>query len=97
MLFIATIPIAMPSSFAVANSVEAKVLSRDHVLVSDLSGIQEAANLDVLLVDKTVTITENKPVVVTFTNLSDLPDETVRAYSAFACDQQHLVSSIKLF
>ena len=89
MLFIATIPIAMPSSFAVANSVEAKVLSRDHVLVSDLSGIQEAANLDVLLVDKTGTITENKPVVVTFTNLSDLPDETVRAYSAFACDQQH--------
>lgn len=64
MLFIATIPIAMPSSFAVANSVEAKVLSQQNILVSDLTGIQEAANLNLLLVDKTGTITADQPTVV---------------------------------
>ena len=52
MLFIATIPIAMPSSFAVANSVEARELSRKRILVCELTGIQEAANLNLLLVDK---------------------------------------------
>ncbi|KRM11963.1 cadmium- manganese-transporting P-type ATPase [Paucilactobacillus suebicus DSM 5007 = KCTC 3549] len=77
MLFIATIPIAMPSSFAVANSVEASVLSHADILVSDLSGIQDAANLDVLLIDKTGTITKNRPEVIKFVNLSSLTNQTV--------------------
>lgn len=89
MLFIATIPIAMPSSFAVANSVEAKVLSQKHVLVSDLTGIQEAANLDLLLVDKTGTITANQPQVVQFTNLSALSDATLIQLAASATDPRH--------
>lgn len=88
MLFIATIPIAMPSSFAVANSVEAKALSDRHILVSDLVGIQEAATLDVLLVDKTGTLTQNRPTVVAFKNLSALPDATVATAAALATDRQ---------
>ncbi|WDF82115.1 HAD-IC family P-type ATPase [Lacticaseibacillus pabuli] len=88
MLVIATIPIAMPSSFAVANSVEAKVLSQQHILVSDLTGIQEAANMNVLLVDKTGTITANKPSVVGFHNLSDHPDTEVVQMALTATDQR---------
>jgi H+-transporting ATPase len=60
-LFIATIPISMPSSFAVANSLEAQNLAKDHVLVTGLTGIQEAASMNVLLVDKTGTLTNNRP------------------------------------
>jgi len=60
-LFIATIPISMPSSFIVANSLEAHNLAREHVLITGLSGIQEAASMNVLLVDKTGTITNNRP------------------------------------
>ncbi|KRL81559.1 E1-E2 family cation-transport ATPase [Secundilactobacillus paracollinoides DSM 15502 = JCM 11969] len=89
MLFIATIPIAMPSSFAVANAVEAKVLSQHHVLVSDLTGIQEAANLNLLLVDKTGTITANKPSVVAFQNTSTLTDDEVLALAVGATDERH--------
>ncbi|WP_155285966.1 HAD-IC family P-type ATPase [Lacticaseibacillus zhaodongensis] len=89
MLFIATIPIAMPSSFAVANSVEAKVLSKHNVLVSDLTGIQEAANTNLLLVDKTGTITTNKPEVVAFYNLSQLADQNVMQLAASATDQRN--------
>lgn len=89
MLFIATIPIAMPSSFAVANSVEAKVLSTKRVLVSDLTGIQEAANMNVLLVDKTGTITANKPAVVAFYNWSTLPDADVTQLAISAADTRN--------
>lgn len=88
MMVIATIPIAMPSSFAVANSVEAKVLSKQHVLVSDLTGIQEAANMNLLLSDKTGTITANKPSVVDFTNLSARSDEEVIRLALTATDQR---------
>ncbi|AEV96003.1 HAD-IC family P-type ATPase [Pediococcus claussenii] len=88
MLFIATIPIAMPSSFAVANSVEAKELSKHAILVSDLVGIQEAANVNLLLVDKTGTITTNKPEVVLFKNLSKYPDQIVVDWAVHATDFQ---------
>lgn len=88
MLVIATIPIAMPSSFAVANSVEAKVLSGQQILVSDLTGIQEAANMNLLLVDKTGTITANKPSVVGYYNLSARPDGEVLQLALTATDQR---------
>lgn len=89
MLFIATIPIAMPSSFAVANSVEAKVLSKQQILVSELTGIQNAAELDVLLVDKTGTLTQNRPTVVAMSNLSTRPTAEIAQLAVLACDQQH--------
>lgn len=60
MMFIASIPVAMPSTFTLSNSFEATRLSKEGVLTSDLTGIQDAANLNLLLLDKTGTITENK-------------------------------------
>ncbi|EKB5511873.1 HAD-IC family P-type ATPase [Listeria monocytogenes] len=89
MLFIATIPIAMPSSFSVANSVEAKKLSKKNILVSDLTGIQEAANMNLLLVDKTGTITSNKPLVVAFYNLSKYSDQNVVQLAVSATDKRN--------
>lgn len=71
-LFVATIPISMPSSFAVANSLEAGSLSKKGVLVSGLTGIQEAGSMNVLLMDKTGTITKNKPVVDEIISLNGL-------------------------
>ncbi|GKT03745.1 HAD-IC family P-type ATPase [Furfurilactobacillus entadae] len=63
-LIIATIPVSMPASFTVANAVEAQVLARENILATGLSGIQEAGTMDVLLVDKTGTLTENKQALV---------------------------------
>lgn len=71
-LFVATIPISMPSSFAVANSLEAGILSKKGVLVSGLTGIQEAGSMNVLLMDKTGTITKNKPEVNDIISLNGL-------------------------
>lgn len=72
MMFIASIPVAMPSTFAVSNSFEAKRLSAKGVLTSDLTGIQDAANIDVLLLDKTGTITQNATSVSSWTDMSDM-------------------------
>lgn len=86
MMFIASIPVAMPSTFALSNSFEATRLSKEGVLTSDLTGIQDAANLNLLLLDKTGTITENKTAVASFTNFSQESDEAVLALTGLALD-----------
>ncbi|ERL65201.1 HAD-IC family P-type ATPase [Schleiferilactobacillus shenzhenensis] len=89
-LFIATIPVAMPSSFTVANSVEASRLAKEKILVSGLTGIQEAASLDVLLVDKTGTLTQDRTALAAVTPLvpATYDDAAVLTLAAAACDPQ---------
>lgn len=89
MMFIASIPVAMPSTFALSNSFEATRLSKEGVLTSDLTGIQDAANLNLLLLDKTGTITENKTAVASFANFSKLSDEEILALTSLAIDQRN--------
>ncbi|MBP2057030.1 magnesium-transporting ATPase (P-type) [Lactobacillus colini] len=88
MMFIASIPVAMPSTFALSNSFEATRLSKEGILTSDLTGIQDAANLNLLLLDKTGTITENKTAVSTWKNLSDLSNSNVLALIGSATDKR---------
>lgn len=88
MMFIASIPVAMPSTFALSNSFEATRLSKEGILTSDLTGIQDAANLNLLLLDKTGTITENKTAVSTWTNFSSLPNDKVLALTGAATDKR---------
>lgn len=89
MMFIASIPVAMPSTFALSNSFEATRLSKEGVLTSDLTGIQDAANLNLLLLDKTGTITENKTAVANWTNFSNLDDKNVLELASAATDQRN--------
>lgn len=89
MMFIASIPVAMPSTFAISNSFEAKRLSKEGVLTSDLTGIQDAANLNLILLDKTGTITENKTAVSSLTNLSSLSDSEVLQFAEAATDKRN--------
>lgn len=88
MMFIASIPVAMPSTFALSNSFEATRLSKEGVLTSDLTGIQDAANLNLLLLDKTGTITENKTAVSQWDNFSNLPNNEVLALVGAATDKR---------
>lgn len=85
-LFIATIPISMPSSFVVANSLEAKNLAKEHVLVTGLTGIQEAASLEVVLVDKTGTLTNNRPEVAELVAFEPLDEAALLRLAAAASD-----------
>ena len=54
-----------------------------------LTGIQNEANLNLLLLDKTGTITENKTAVAAWTDLSDLPDKDVLALAGAATDKRN--------
>ena len=67
-ILIASVPVALPTTFTVAQAVGAVELSRDGrgVLVTRLSAVQEAASMDVLCTDKTGTLTLNQ------LNLEDL-------------------------
>ncbi|MDI6720694.1 MAG: HAD-IC family P-type ATPase [Methanomicrobiales archaeon] len=62
-LVIATIPVSMPASFTVANAQEARTLGKEGVLVTGLVAIQEAASMEVLCVDRTGTLTQNRLMV----------------------------------
>jgi len=89
MMFIASIPVAMPSTFALSNSFEATRLSKEGVLTSDLTAIQDTANLNLLLLDKTGTITENKTAVASWNNFSDLDNKEVLELAGAATDQRN--------
>ncbi|RMC48947.1 HAD-IC family P-type ATPase [Lactobacillus sp. ESL0228] len=89
MMFIASIPVAMPSTFALSNSFEATRLSKEGVLTSDLTGIQDAANLNLILLDKTGTITENKTAVSQWINFSELDDNIILQLASAAVDQRN--------
>ncbi len=89
-LVIATVPISMPASFTVANALEARSLAKEGVLVTGLTALQEAASIQVLCVDKTGTLTENRPVLSEITALSTETENEVLRYAAACCDSSSL-------
>lgn len=86
-LVTATLPITMPAAFIVANAVEARVLAKEGVLVTGLSAVQEAATMDVLCVDKTGTLTQNRQSVTAVIPLSEISEEEILAMAKTACDE----------
>ena len=53
-------PVALPAVMTIVQSVGAAELARKNVLVTRLDSIEDAASIDVLCLDKTGTITQNK-------------------------------------
>lgn len=86
-LVTATVPVTMPAAFTVANAVEARRLAKDGVLVTGLSAIQEAAVMDVLCIDKTGTLTQNRQSVTAVRALSGEAGNDILAWAAAACDE----------
>jgi len=59
-LAVASIPVALPAVLSVTMAVGAVSISRYKAIVSNLSAIEELASIDVLCIDKTGTLTQNK-------------------------------------
>jgi len=59
-LLLASVPVALPATFALASALGAHELARQGILTTHLSAIEEAAGMDVLCTDKTGTITLNQ-------------------------------------
>ena len=60
MLLIASVPVALPATFTLAEALGTQELAHQGVLVTRLSAIEDAAAMDVLASDKTGTITKNE-------------------------------------
>lgn len=56
---LATIPVALPATFALAAAIAARSLTQRGVLPTRLSAVDEAASIDLLCADKTGTLTQN--------------------------------------
>jgi len=61
---IGAVPVALPAVLTIVQAVGAMELSKRQVLVTRLDSIEDAASMDVLCLDKTGTITQNKLSIV---------------------------------
>ena len=85
-LLIASVPVALPSTFTLATALGSRELAGSGVLVTRLSAIEEAAAMDVLCADKTGTITENRLEVAVVTAFSSRGEDEVLHLAALASD-----------
>jgi H+-transporting ATPase len=86
-LLVASVPVALPATFTVAQAVGAQALARRGVLVTRLSAIEEAAAMDVLASDKTGTLTENRLTVARLAPFPPYDDAQLLRFAALASDE----------
>ena len=86
-LLIASIPVALPATFALATALGAQELAKQGVLVTRLSAIEEAAAMDVLCCDKTGTITQNKLALAELHAYAPHTESDLLRLAALACDE----------
>lgn len=85
-LLVASVPVALPATFAIATALGARELSHQGVLVTHLSAIEEAAGMDVLCTDKTGTITENRLSVAALRPYAAPSEDELLRLAAMASD-----------
>ena len=81
------IPVALPAVLTIVQAVGATELVRKGVLVTRLDSIEDAASIDVLCLDKTGTITQNKLSVTETIPFAMYKQEDVITVSALASEQ----------
>lgn len=82
------VPVALPAVLTIVQSVGATQLARRGVLVTRLDSIEDAASIDVLCLDKTGTITQNKLAVGEVIPFDGFTSEDVMRMAALASQEQ---------
>lgn len=82
------VPVALPAVLTIVQSVGATELSRKGVLVTRLDSIEDAASIDVLCLDKTGTITQNRLSVTDSVPFSRYKKEDVIAIAAVGSKEE---------
>jgi magnesium-transporting ATPase (P-type) len=83
-LLMSAVPVALPVMFTVSMAVGSMELGRRGVLVTHLSAIEDAANMDVLCADKTGTLTMNQLSLTGALPESGVPENDVVRAGAWA-------------
>ncbi|MDE1988433.1 MAG: plasma-membrane proton-efflux P-type ATPase, partial [Patescibacteria group bacterium] len=87
-LVIAGIPIALPAVMAVILSVGASGLAKKMVVVRRLSALQDLANVNLLLTDKTGTLTKNQIKIVNIISYQeDLNEDDISELAGYAASK----------
>lgn len=85
-LLLASVPVALPAAFALAGALGAQHLAGRGILTARLSSVTAAAEMDVLCVDKTGTITRNQLAVAAITPRPDISEAEVLRLAVGASD-----------
>lgn len=85
---IGAVPVALPAVLTIVQSVGAMELARKAVLVTRLDSIEDTASMDVLCLDKTGTITQNRLSVVDVTPFSGFDKENVVMIAGLASKEE---------
>ena len=82
------VPVALPAVFAVVLAVGATELAKKGVLVTRLDSIEDAASMEILCLDKTGTITQNKLSVTDPTPFAGYKKEDVATIASLASKEE---------
>ena len=82
------IPVALPAVLTIVQAVGAMELAKEGVLVTRLDSIEDAASIDVVCLDKTGTITQNRLSVVEVIPFSGYKKEDVALIAALASEEE---------
>ena len=82
------IPVALPAVLTIVQAVGAMELAKEGVLVTRLDSIEDAASIDIVCLDKTGTITQNKLSVVEVIPFSGYKKEDVALIAALASEEE---------
>lgn len=87
LLLIISVPVAAPMMFTMSASLGSQMLAKNGVLVTRLSAIEDAATMDVLCIDKTGTLTENRLIVEKIIPFAPAKEEEVIKLAAMALNE----------
>lgn len=87
LLLMSTVPVALPAMFSLSAALGARALADNGILVTRLSAIEDAASMDVLCLDKTGTITENRLTVEKVEPSAQTTADEVLRFAALASDE----------
>ncbi len=99
-IFVSVVIIACPCALGLATPTAVIVATglgaEQGILVKNAEALQKADQVDVIVFDKTGTVTEGKPVVTDVVRLAKLPEETILQYSAMVekKSEHHLAEAI---
>lgn len=83
-LLIAGVPISLPTIMTLIIEVGVIILAKKKAVVRRLSALEDLANVNLLLTDKTGTLTKNKIVINDIFSYGDFSKEDVLSYSAIS-------------
>ncbi len=85
-LLVASVPVALPATFTLAQATASLEMADNNVLVTRLSAIQELAGMQQLCCDKTGTLTLNQLTLEKVQPLNGASEQDVLAFAAQTCD-----------